>query len=362
MPQPVTSVLHDPDFLLYRTVAAAIRMPFPIGFPAMPVSAANDLYEPRLRFSPNVREALRGSAAPIVVTGASGWIGLATLEMLREALGTSFGNRVHALASTPKSVHLRDGETVRLSTLRDLASQPLAHGPLVAHYAFLTREKASEQPLPHYIEANRTIIGEVTDFCRRSKAAGLFETSSGAVYGPGRALATDIDANPYGVLKLEEEQAFAALAAEIGARMALCRVFNLSGPYSYKRFAITDLIGNARRGEPLSIGAKHAVFRSFVHVRDVIDVGFAVMTGIVEADASPYDTAGERPVELGDLATRVSAVLGDGHLPVTRGEVEWSRLDYYVGDGRRFRSMAAAAGFEPLALDGQIRVTAASMP
>lgn len=321
----------------------------------------NDLYAPRLRFSPSIRLALRETDAPIVVTGASGWIGLVTLEMLADALGTDFERRVIAMASKPRAIALRDGTAVRLTTLAERRTRPMGPGPLVAHYAFLTREKTGDRSLESYVDANRTIIRDIVDFCREHEAAGLFETSSGAVYEAGRSLAGDIATNPYGVLKLEEERAFAALANETGARTALCRVFNISGPYSYKRFAITDLIGNATRGEPLSIAARHAVFRSFVHVRDVVDIGFAIMTGVVEANAEPYDTAGEKPIELGDLAARVDAVVAGNRLPVERGDVEWSKLDYYVGDGRRFRALAAMAGFTPLDLDGQIRAAAAVM-
>ena len=142
----------------------------------------NDLYAPRLRFSSRVRQALRETDAPVVVTGASGWIGLVTLEMLADALGTDFERRVVAIASKSRMIALRDGFAVRLTTLAECATRPLQPGPLVAHYAFLTREKAADRTLESYVEANRAIIRDVGDFCRAHRAAGLVETSSGAVF------------------------------------------------------------------------------------------------------------------------------------------------------------------------------------
>src|SRR5271167_804969 len=88
---------------------------------------------------------LREGPWRVVVVGAGGWLGMATLELLHGLFGERFRDRVRCFGSSARDLALRGGVTVEqkpLSSLADLRSSPT----LVLHLAFLTQEKARAMP------------------------------------------------------------------------------------------------------------------------------------------------------------------------------------------------------------------------
>jgi len=207
-----------------------------------------------LNFPPAIASMLASSRGRILVTGAGGWFGLATLEMLEQALGADFDHRVFPFARNAREVTLRSGRRVGLQELEALERLPIEDdAPILANYAFLTREKVKSLGLSDYIRINRELTRFVTTEALRLGAAGIFSTSSGAVYRKDGSLETDIDENPYGFLKLEEEAAVDPLRREKGVRTAVCRVFNRQ----------PDRRGNVRTANASQGAAKGlSIFRS----------------------------------------------------------------------------------------------------
>ncbi len=289
------------------------------------------------------------------MTGATGWLGRVTLDLLREALGPdAFERRVTAYASRARRV---DGIDVRaLATLGD--ADPVAD--VILHYAFATRELAAEQGLEAYVAGNIEVSMHVLRALRAGGVRGFFYTSSGAVYDAAGRLETDLRANPYGALKHLDELAFGAACRAAGSGCAIARVFNVSGPHMLKPrlFALGDLVLRAQAGEPLVVRARHPVRRSFVAAADVAALGLSL--ALAGEDAC-FDTAGERVVELGELAELVREQVADATLPIQRDYDPSGPADEYVG---RSGEMAALAGRHdvPLAsLGRQIRDTAAGL-
>ena len=313
-----------------------------------------------LRFPARLREILRDGDTRIVVTGAGGWLGQATLEMLDDALGPDMPDRVRAYAATARSYRLRSGREVLLSALEDLGSlEPGSGSTTIAHYAFLTREKAATMPAEAYVDANRRITWFMTEQAGRLGARAAFSTSSGAVYRRDGTLETSLADNPYGSLKREEEEAFAILADRTGTESIVCRLFNLSGPFLNKDYVLGSVLSDVLAGRTIRLRAAHRVVRSYVHVRDVVTVGFASMFGLLDAPREPFDTAGDESIEVGDLARRVRDVLGRPDLAIDRPPLGSNPADRYVGDGRPFRQMLGQLGLAPTRLDDAIRDTAA---
>lgn len=313
----------------------------------------------RLRFPRTVRDGVSARPARYLVTGAGGWLGQATLEMLDDALGERLSRDVHAFASTKREHILSSGRRVPFRPLSELAELPVVREPTyLAHYAFLTREKTTDRPLASYIATNRRITATVIEEARRLRIAGAFVTSSGAVYAGDGSLSRSIDDNPYGTLKREEEEAFSGLAAE-GCSPTLCRVFNLSGPFINKAFALNSFIEDALAGRPIRIESARPVFRSYSHVRDVVAIGFAGMLQLTRQSSDPFDTAGEETVEVADLARRVLTILGLPSLRIVRPPVVQAGGDRYVGDGTGFRARCAESDVALVSLDDQIADTAA---
>ena len=307
-----------------------------------------------------IAESLGSSEARILVTGAGGWIGSATLEILAQALGPEeFRRRVRAFASRGRRLDLRAGLSVELAGLESLAA--VEAGPaMLLHYAFLTREKASAMGIEAYRQANAGISETVAKAVARLKPLGMFLASSGAVYGPGRAFDEDIGRNPYGVLKRRDEILFAEACRAAGTRLAIARIFNLSGPYINKldSYALASFLVDALTGRPIAIRAAQRVERSYVHVGDVAALALAALLE-PGAEALTFDTAGERVVEMGELAVLVRDALGRPDLEIHRPPVDAGRpVDRYVGDGTAMSALARRRGITLLDLPDQIRRTA----
>lgn len=312
-----------------------------------------------LSFPNSVRRLISLGTSQFIVTGAGGWLGKATLEMLDESLGEQFVKRVFAFARTKRLHTLYSGRSIILHPLSDLAGiASNSTETFLAHFAFLTREKVDAIDFTAYLRENRFITEFVTQQAVRLGVLGTFSTSSGAVYKKDRALEDDLSRNPYGFLKLEEEAAFSRLREKMRSRSQICRVFNLSGPFINKEYALSSMLTDLLARRPISIRAAHDVVRSYAHVRDVVSVGFAGMLGLIEPSAQPYDTAGDERVELQALAERIRIVLSCTDLDIVRPARTLSAEDRYVGDGDAFVSMIRKISGQLVSLNEQIRDTA----
>ncbi|MDQ3723746.1 MAG: NAD(P)-dependent oxidoreductase [Actinomycetota bacterium] len=298
---------------------------------------------------------LRDGEERIAVTGATGWLGRVTLDLLREAMGSAaFGRRVSAYASRARAV---DGIEVQALAALGAADPP---PDVIVHYAFVTREQAGKQELGAYVAANLEISLEVLRALGRGGVRGFFYTSSGAVYDAAGRLETDLHANPYGALKHLDELAFAQACQVAGTGCAIARVFNVSGPHMAKPrlFALGDLVLCALAGEPLLVRARHPVRRSFVAAADVAALGLSLA---LAGEDALFDTAGERVVELGELATLVAAEIAAGTLPVHRDPDPQAPAHEYVGRAGEMAGLARRHGVQLASLEQQIRDTASGL-
>jgi UDP-glucuronate decarboxylase len=295
---------------------------------------------------------LRDGDERIAVTGATGWLGRVTLDLLREALGPdAFARRVSAYASRARDV---DGVPVRALAQLGEAAEPAPD--VILHYAFLTRERVGEQGLDAYVAGNLEITLHVLRALGRGAVRGLFYTSSGAVYDAKGRPECDLRANPYGALKHLDELAFASACRTAGAGCAIARVFNVSGPHMAKPrlFALGDLVLRAQAGEPLVVAARHPVRRSFVAAALGLSLALA-------GEDACFDTAGERVVELGELAAVVRDEVADARLPIEREFDPQGPAHEYVGRAGEMRALADRHGVRMAALEQQVRDTAAGL-
>ena len=305
-------------------------------------------------------ELLRQRDIRIIVTGAGGWIGRATLEILAEALGLDgFRRNVVALASSERRLQLQTGLDVRLGALEELDS--LAPTPsLLLHFAFLGREKVAEIPAERYVALNADITQRLRRAVARLRPMGMFLASSGAVYRPDGAIDTDLARNPYGALKYVDEVAFAEACGATNTPLVVARIFNLAGAYINKLdgYALASFLIDAREDRPISIRAPRIVERSYVQVGDVVNLAVAA---VLEPN-QPYvrfDTAGERIVELGELARLAREVAGRPQLEIHRPALDPKLpADRYVGDPAVMRSLAGRHGVSFESLERQILRTA----
>jgi nucleoside-diphosphate-sugar epimerase len=305
-------------------------------------------------FVPAVVEGLRGNTVPIIVTGAGGWLGQAALEALDEALGEAMPGRVTAFSSTAKPLALRSGRRITAQAYESLGALVMAP-TLILHFAFRTRGFAREEG---YVDTNRRITNTMQQFIARNGAFGLFLPSSGAVYGPDRVPHQNLEADPYGALKYEDELVFGALARQHGFPAAIIRIFNLAGPCmnNLTGYALACIITDVLRGGPIHLWAAHPVLRGYAHIGDVLDIALSLLLGRRELPV--FDSAGTPALEIGELALLVSRLISGKELPVERPEWQAGAPDRYLGDMQSYTTAARIAGVALRPLEAQIRDTA----
>lgn len=306
--------------------------------------------------NPSIAEKLAASGDHVIVTGATGWLGQNLLEALSIAIPHE---RIHAYASTARSLPLNNGVTLEVQALETLAQLPDSATYLVFHFAFLTKDKQGLMSLEEYADTNRGMRATLVESAlSRLKVRCLCVTSSGAVYGKDGELNRDLEAYPYAALKVEEEEFFTDYAHNHNIPLIIPRIFNMSGPYINKwtAYALSNLLVMAMKNEPLVIKAKHPVVRAYAYAGDIINVllGWMLAEGATQL---LFDVGVDEQVEIGELAKRICAITGRDESAIEREFDDTLSADNYVGKSRSYLSLCAEFGIEPLTLDAQIRLT-----
>lgn len=306
------------------------------------------------RLPPHVAEALARSDRRIVITGAGGWLGMATLELLHSALGTDFGDRVRCFGARARTLSMSDGASIAQRPLPEIAALD-PHPTLVLHLAFLTKDRAEAMDELEYRAANRALSRTVLDALDAIGAEAVFVASSGAARSaddPAAARAMRL----YGALKREDEEEFAGWAEQSGRTAVITRIFNLSGPHinKHQSYALASFIIDALAGRPVTVRAPHRVVRGYVAIRELMALVLSLMlrpaAGVVR-----FDTGGA-PLELEEAARIVAEVVG-GHGVVRPARVD-DAADVYVGDDEGYRRLLEAHGVPIVPFERQVAETA----
>jgi nucleoside-diphosphate-sugar epimerase len=315
---------------------------------------------PILSFSPSLADDVRTSPCNFVVTGASGWLGRATLDMLRQALGADFAARVTALGSRQTQISFADGQTCPVQALLEW-QLPRDQPVIIFHYAFLTKDKVGHISTEEYVARNETISSVVRGWVEAGDVRGVVMPSSGAVYDYLHTKSRDSAALLYGQLKYNDEVAFSTTCEKSSTGLIMPRVFNLSGPYinKFDSYALASFIFQIFSAQPITIHARRPVIRSYYFIGDLVELCLQLLFKQTTAKTECFDVVGDEIVELGELAQRVATVLADKapgpfqRLPLIEDEVE----DRYVGNRDRIEELEMYLNIHPIPLDAQIKAT-----
>jgi UDP-glucuronate decarboxylase len=310
-----------------------------------------------LQFAKPVAIELGRLPRPILITGASGWIGRSLLAMLQVEFGESLRDVVIPLTSDGRDLILDHGYVMQTQTIETFLRQgrPIS---LIVHLAFATKEQLQDLGHSRFVQRNTEITRGIIQIAIANQVLGALVLSSGAVYSSSGILETSIDRNPYGFLKLEEEHKFQE-ALGIRTNLAIIRLFNLAGPFINKvrHYVIGSILLDLIAGNQIQLLARRPVVRSFVHVADVVNVGVAGALGLVSTVDGPIDTHGDVEVEIQELALGASRLIRPDAMVLRPPMDAKLPADIYVGSGSMFQDSLTQIGSQSLELDQQIRDT-----
>jgi nucleoside-diphosphate-sugar epimerase len=309
------------------------------------------------RLTETVAERLRQDQRRIIIVGAGGWLGMATLELLHVALDENdFDARIVCFGASARQLTLRSGKAIAQRPLTELPLLPSRPSTLL-HFAFLTKDKVQEMDEAAYCAANRALSDSVLNALDALGADSVFVASSGAAYSADDP-AADQALRLYGQLKCDDEVAFSSWAQAGGKRAVICRIFNVSGPYisQGKPYALLDFIRCMIERRAIVVRAPRKVERGYVAIREMMSLVFALLLddGDGEGDGVvKFDTGGDT-IELHELANVVASI----HLvPVERAAISEPIANHYVGDNATYTALLARHQIERVSLHDQVRET-----
>jgi nucleoside-diphosphate-sugar epimerase len=296
-------------------------------------------------------------AAPLILTGASGWFGRTALWEYEALHGPeALRSDVVACASSSKLIDFGSPhgpiQAVGLDALEHIHN---ASG--LIHLAFLTRDRVPEIGLEPYIQINRSITASIAAFLQHNPAIPIITTSSGAAAVlDGQTL--DLHGNPYATLKQEEE----ALWHHSGAsRMAaVFRVYAASGRFikDPRLFALSDFLSKANAGQPIEVRSERPVIRSYVHVGTMMRLFWALLRAPLPSGFLQVDACMET-LSLVELARIISRLWS---LPEPLFRIDSSlEADRYIAESGPFLELLGRYHIAPLDLPGQLRETAGDL-
>ena len=179
----------------------------------------------------------------------------------------------------------------------------------------------------------------VTEFAMAAGCRKVLFTSSGAVYGPRTAPASEEDdcrpVTAYGKGKLEAEKIL--IESELEAKIARC--FAFVGPHLNRNihYAIGNFIQNCLDGKPIVINGDGTPLRSYLYADDLVEWLFAILQR--GESGRPYNVGSDCAVSIRELAETVRDAMRSKSEIVVKGKsVTGARPSVYAPSIVRARS------------------------
>ena len=307
----------------------------------------------------SVISALEDRNWKILITGASGWLGQATLSYLGFVFKDKLPDRVSCFGSVSKKLNI-GGYSILQKPMSSLSDTAITSDTLLCHFAFLTKDRVSLMSKDDYVSESSHIRNSVLNAIGNTSLAGLFVPSSGAVYDAMIEGNRDPDANLYGKLKMADEEIFTKTASSGGYTFVCPRIFNLSGPYinKFSSYALASFINDCLQQKPIHINSVIPVWRSYLFIGDLLDLVFRILMGEPYGTQVIFDTAGDQVIEISELAEMVINRCGSPSQQVLRPSLDRSRENRYIGNPDLQKKLQSKLGLSSLPLPIQVDETA----
>ncbi len=262
--------------------------------------------------------------AAILLTGATGWLGQETIDLISENPDLVAGAELVLFASRSGNIELV-GKSFEVKSLDSIVDYQAGEVAGVVHLAFLTRDKVKKMSTKDYIYSNHQISSQVSNLIRKTKPRWVVTVSSGAIYNSEGNLEDDLDSNPYGYCKKVEETLLREACEEVSSNLVVGRLWGAMGrnmPLN-RNYAVSDFIQSALINSEISINSGTIVERRYVNAAEFMELLIKIATS---GTSKTLDSGGPL-IEIGELskliAERVQGVT------IRRSTSNLSREDFY---------------------------------
>jgi nucleoside-diphosphate-sugar epimerase len=259
-----------------------------------------------------------------IITGVSGWLGRALLEILHSCFREKLSENVIAISVSEPLITLRNGYQIKTQNYNINFEKDRQY--ILCHFAFLTKDKIALMSGSEYAKQNEIIRDNVAKIIRQAKPISILYSSSGAIYS---------QSDLYGVLKLEDEVYFHKLASEVNAQIIIPRIFNIAGPYinKYNIYALSDFIIQLVQNREIIINSSCDVVRSYIHISDLFKICFSWLFDDQKKEKTLiFDTGNYKEIELFDLAKMIIELIDPQGKVARENHDKNLSANYYVGN------------------------------
>ncbi len=287
----------------------------------------------------------------LLITGATGWLGHASLQAIKKVMPEVKPKDLILYASRTRS-HL--DPSFGMVNVQELASSELTSRKvdLFISLALKTRDYSMKMNEKEYLESNQALIEKNLELMKLANPQKIILISSGVV---SKYLEGNGTLDPYTKVKILEEKLFNEFAQQTNSKLVILRLWGATGALMTEplKYAIGNLIHQAETTDQMTINSKTEVFRRYADATQI----FEVLIRAIQMGFSGTLNSGGVVVEIGSLAQRISVFFGKS-LEIIRNLESGSEPDFYVPTDSEFDELAVSVGVSLLSLEDQIALTA----
>lgn len=288
----------------------------------------------------------------IVVNGATGWLGSATLRAVTriEAHQDPWLKTFLGSFSRTHSFHDLGNHEILNSDVNQLG---LSHPDIFVNLAFKTRDYILKLGKAEYTKINIGIIENSTELARRLKPKSIILVSSGVVTKYQES-AGQVHNDAYTKLKIHEEEEFKKVSKEINANLVILRMWAASGAdmTEPEKYGIGNLLIQSRLSPSVVIESPTKVFRRYADASQQLEICLRLA---MSGDSLTLNSGGVL-LEIRDLAKLIISEYSPRKKLIQRID-DKEKSDDYFWSGHMFEEYANKVNVELYSIAKQLELT-----
>jgi nucleoside-diphosphate-sugar epimerase len=265
-----------------------------------------------------------------MITGASGWIGRATLEYFYKIFQDDIEKFIFPISASQKNIKLSDNFSIKTYDYQYNFDKNKAY--VILHYSYPTKARLETLSDDEFKKNCQQIKASISKIIQNYQIKSLIFPSSGAIYNQN---------NLYAKNKIDDELYLLELSEKYNFNIMIPRIFNIGGPFINQPqiYALNNFILQTKANKKIIINANNDVFRSYVHVNNLIDLFFKWLIDKDKETPLIFDISHPNKIEIKKLAEKICEVLTINCEIISPNYNSQNLSDDYVGDSAKIMSL-----------------------